>query len=348
MIGRCGTEFLLGANRQGKAMTFYSTWSRATFLLAIMVAAIALLPSQHAEAQSYPSRPVTIVVPFAPGTVTDVNSRQLAQYLQNQLGQPFVIENKPGATGMIGTASVANARADGYTLLIGGNTTHSVVQSTYKKVPYDPVKSFTPIARLFDFCNVLLVHPDLPVHSAQELVDYLKANPGKLEYGYGNSGGLISGELLRRAAGVEMARVAYRSNAQGLTDLISGHIRVMMVDTTLGVPQVKVGKVRALAVSTKTRTPLLPDVPTFNETFAPGIDPTGWAGVFGPAGLPPDVVTTLGTALEKFAKDPDMNRQLSAGGTQPAWIGPGDMPAHLAADIVRWTQLAKDSGIQPE
>ncbi len=317
-------------------------------LLGFLATISATFLAERAEAQSYPSRPVTIVVPFAAGTVTDVSSRQLAQYLQGQLGQPFVVENRPGATGMIGAASVANARADGYTLLIGGNTTHSVVQSTYKKVPYDPISSFTPIARLFDFCNVLAVHPDLPVRSAMELVDYLKANPGKLEYGYGNSGGLISGETLRRAAGVEMARVAYRSNAQGLTDLISGHIRVMIVDTTLGVPQVRAGKIRALAVSTKTRSTLLPEVPTFHETFAPGIDTVGWAGVFGPAGLPTDVVATLGTALHKFATDPDMNRQLNAGGTQPVWVGPGDMPAHLAADIVRWTQLAKDAGIQPE
>jgi tripartite-type tricarboxylate transporter receptor subunit TctC len=215
-------------------------------------------------------------------------------------------------------------------------------------VLYDPVKSFTPIARLFDFCNVLVIHPSLPAHNPKELIDYLKANPGKLEYGYGNSGGLISGELLRRAAGVDMARVAYRSNPQGLTDLISGHIRVMVVDSTLGVPQIKAGKIRAIAVSTKNRSALLPDVPTFGETFAPGIDPTGWAGVFGPAGLPPEVVATLGAVLQKFATDPDMNRQLNAGGTQPAWVGPSDMPTHLAADIVRWTKLAKDSGIQPE
>ncbi len=322
--------------------------SRRQILPLALIVTIAAALSGRAEAQPYPSRQVTIVVPFAAGTVTDVNSRQLAQYLQNQLGQPFVIENKPGATGMIGAAGVANARPDGYTLLIGGNTTHSVVQSTYKKVPYDPIKSFTPIARLFDFCNVLVVHPDLPAHNAQELVAYLKANPGKLEYGYGNSGGLISGELLRRAAGVEMARIAYRSNPQGLTDLISGHIRMMIVDSTLGVPQIKAGKIRPIAVSTKKRSLLLPDVPTFSETFAPGIDPTGWAGVFGPAGLPPEVVATLGAALEKFATDADMNRQLNAGGTQPVWVGPGDMPAHLAADIVRWTQLAKDSGIQPE
>jgi tripartite-type tricarboxylate transporter receptor subunit TctC len=307
-----------------------------------------MLLSPSAEAQPYPSRPVTIVVPFAAGTVTDVNSRQLAQYLQNQLGQPFLVENKPGATGMIGAASVANARADGYTLLIGGNTTHSVVQSTYKKVPYDPIKSFTPLARLFDFCNVLVVHPDLPVHIAKELVDYLKSNPGKLEYGYGNSGGLIAGELLRRAAGVDLARVAYRSNAQGLTDLISGHIKVMVVDTSLGVPQIKAGKIRAMAVSTRSRSLLLPDVPTFNETFAPGIDASGWAGLFGPAGLPPDVIAVLEPVLKKFSTDPDMNRQLLAAGTQPAWVAPSDMPAHLAADIVRWTQLAKDAGIQPE
>ena len=320
---------------------------RSLSLLAL-IATVAAVLTGRVEAQPYPSRQVTIVVPFAAGTVTDVNTRQLAQFLQTHLGQPFVVENKPGATGMIGAASVANAPPDGYTLLIGGNTTHSVVQTTYKKVPYDPVKSFTPIARLFDFCNVLVVHPNLPVRNPKELIDYLKANPGKLEYGYGNSGGLISGELLRRAAGVDIARVAYRSNPQGLTDLISGHIRMMIVDSTLGVPQIKEGKVRAIAVSTKQRSALLPDVPTFGETFAPGVDPTGWAGVFGPAGLPAEVVDTLGSALNKFAHDPDMNRQLNAGGTQPVWVSPADMPAHLAGDIVRWTQLAKDAGIQPE
>lgn len=322
--------------------------ARRRISLLALTAIVAAVLAAPAEAQPYPSRQVTIVVPFAAGTVTDVNTRQLAAFLQNQFGQPFVVENKPGATGMIGAASVANARPDGYTLLIGGNTTHSVVQSTYKKVPYDPLKSFTPIARLFDFCNVLVVHPDVPAKNSAELVAYIKANPGKLEYGYGNSGGLISGELLRRAAGVDMARVAYRSNPQGLTDLISGHIRVMVVDSTLGVPQIKAGKVRAIAVSTKNRSPLLPDVPTFGETFAPGIDTTGWAGVFGPAGLPAEVIETLGAALNKFAHDPEMNKQLNAGGTQPAWVSPSDMPAHLAADVVRWTKLAKDSGIQPE
>ena len=171
---------------------------------------------------------------------------------------------------MLGAASVANAPPDGYTLLIGGNTTHSVVQTTYKKVPYDPVKSFTPIAQAVRLLQRPGHSSDVPAHNSKELIDYLKANPGKLEYGYGNSGGLISGELLRRAAGVEIARVAYRSNPQGLTDLISGHIKMMIVDSTLGVPQIKAGKIRAIAVSTKKRSALLPDVPTFGETFAPG------------------------------------------------------------------------------
>ncbi len=322
--------------------------SRRAFLASSGAAIAGALLPRSARAQSYPSRPVTIVVPFAAATVTDVNSRQLAQFLQSQIGQPFVIENKPGATGMIGAGLVANARPDGYTLLIGGNTTHSVVRMTYKNVPYDPVTSFTPLARLFEFCNVLIVHPSIPAQNARELVDYIKANPGKLEYGYGNSGGLVAGELLRRAAGVEMARIAYRSNAQGLTDLIAGHIRVMIVDTSLGVPQIRDGKVRAIAVSTRTRSPLLPEVPTFNETFAPGIDASGWAGLFGPAGLPADVVATLEPVLKKFATDPEMNRQLSMAGTQPVWVGPAEMPAYLAADIVRWTQLAKDAGIQAE
>jgi tripartite-type tricarboxylate transporter receptor subunit TctC len=324
------------------------TPSRRLFLATASAAVAGTLMPRVARGQAYPARPVSIIVPFAAATVTDVNSRQLASFLQNQLGQPFVIENKPGATGMIGAGLVANARPDGYTLLIGGNTTHSVVRMTYKNVPYDPVASFTPLARLFEFCNVLIVHPSIPAQTPNELIGYLKSNPGKLQYGYGNSGGLIAGELLRRAAGVEMARIAYRSNAQGLTDLVAGHIRIMVVDTSLGVPQIRDGKARAIAVTTRTRSPLLPDTPTYDETISPGIDPTGWAGLFGPAGLSRDVIATLEPALRKFATDPDQNRQLAMAGTQPTWIGPTEMPAYLAADIARWTQLAKDAGIQPE
>lgn len=317
------------------------------WVMAWMAAAAMFFPG-IAHAQVYPSRPVTIVVPFAAGVVTDVNTRVLAQYLQGHLGRPFLVENKPGANGMIGAANVANARPDGYTLLIGGNTTHSIVRSIFKTVPYDPIKSFTPIARLFDFCSVLVVHPEIPAQNAMELVAYLKTNSHKLQYGYGNAGGLVAGELLRRAAGVDLARVAYRSNPQGLTDLISGNIKMMVVDLGLGVPQISAGKIRAMAVNTRIRSPLLPNVPTFGETFAPGVDAAGWAGVFGPANLPGEVVAVLGPVLKKFSEDPEMNRQIGTAGTQAAWVSPSEMPAFLAADIVRWTNLAKDAGIKPE
>ena len=316
--------------------------------LGVWIVAVALLLPGLARSQAYPSRSVTIVVPFAAGVVTDVNTRQLAQYLQSRLARPFVVENKPGANGMIGAASVANARPDGYTLLVGGNTTHSIVRSISKSVPYDPVRGFTPIAKLFDFCSVLVVHPEVPARNAMELVAYIKAYPKNLEYGYGNAGGLIGGELLKRATGVELVRVAYRSNPQGLTDLLSGNIKMMIVDLTLGVPQITAGKIRPIAVNTGNRSPLLPNVPTFGETFAPGIDAAGWAGLFGPANLPADVVAALEPALKKFSEDLEMNRQLGTTGTQAAWVGPSEMPAYLSADVVRWTQLAKDAGITPE
>lgn len=329
-------------------MTIRQQHSLRPVFLAAWIAVLTLLPSGLARAQVYPERSVTIIVPFAAGTITDINTRQLARFLQSQFDRPFVVDNKPGANGTIGANSAAIARSDGYTLLIGGNTTHSMVRSTSKNVPYDPVKSFTPIAKLFDFCSVLVVHPDIPAKNVMELAAYIKTNPKKLEYGYGNSGGLIGGELLKRFTGVELVRVAYRSNPQGLTDLIAGNIKMMIVDLRLAVPQITAGKIRPMAINTIVRNPLLPNVPTFGETFAPGVDAAGWAGLFGPANLPPEVVKALEPVLRKFSEDAEMNRQLSAVGTQAAWVGPGDMRTYLDADIVRWTQLAKDAGITPE
>ncbi len=330
------------------AMVVRQQRSLRPVLVVLSITILTMLLPGLARSQAYPARAVTIVVPFAAGTITDINARQLARYLQSQFDRPFVVDNKPGANGTIGAASAAIARPDGYMLLIGGNTTHPMVRSTARNVPYDPVDGFTPIAKLFDFCSVLVVHPEIPVKNVMELAAYIKANPKKLEYGYGNSGGLIGGELLKRSTGVELIRVAYRSNPQGLTDLIAGNIKMMIVDLRLAVPQITAGKIRAMAINTRARNPLLPDVPTFGETFAPGVDAAGWAGLFGPANLPPDVVKALEPVLKKFSEDAEMNRQLSAVGTQAAWVGPSEMRAYLAADTVRWTQLAKDAGITPE
>jgi tripartite-type tricarboxylate transporter receptor subunit TctC len=329
-------------------MRNWASWSNIIRGIMAGAAVLVVLGWNVAYAQTYPVRPVTVVVPFAPGTVTDLNARQLAQYLQSRLGQPFVVENRAGANGMIGAASVANARPDGYTLLIGGSSTHSTVRSIRKSVPYDPLAGFTPISRLFDFCSMLVINSAVPAETIDALLTYIRANPTKVEFGYSNAGGLITSTLLRREAGVDFVTIAYRSNPQALSDLIAGHIKMLVVDLSLAQPQIEAGKIRAMAVNTKSRNPLLPNVPTSGETFAHGQTVGGWAGLFGPPHLPSEVIDVLTPALQAFSVDPEMNRQLRLTGTEPAWVPPREMPAHLAADITRFSELAEMAGIKPE
>ena len=215
------------------------------------------------------------------------------------LGQSFVIENKAGAGGLIAAQTVARAKPDGYTLLLTTNSTHSAI-GLFKSVPYDPIKDFTPIARLGNFPSFVAVRDDFPVKTMAEFVAYAKANPGKLSYGAGNSTGQIVGETLKKRTGIDVVRVAYRSNPTAMTDLLAGHIQLMVPDMTTGMPQVKAGKIRPLAVLTKERQPLLPDVPTLHETVMPEFETLAWAGLFGPAGMPADAVNVLADAIKKM------------------------------------------------
>ncbi|MDO8629711.1 MAG: tripartite tricarboxylate transporter substrate binding protein, partial [Phycisphaerales bacterium] len=222
-------------------------------LLAIFVTAVALAcASAFARpaiaADTYPSRPITMVLPFPAGTVTDMTIRLIADHLSRAFGSPVVVENKGGAGGMIGTAFVARAQPNGYTLLLATNTTHSVVKSLFKSVPYDPERDFAPVARLAIMSQMLVVNPNLPMNTAAELVAYAKGNPGRIRYGYGNSSGLIGGETLKRATGIDLMAVAYKGNPQALTDVMSGNIEAMVVDLANGVPQVKANKVRAIGM----------------------------------------------------------------------------------------------------
>ena len=299
-------------------------------------------------AQDYPARPVTIVVPFGPGSVTDTTARLIAQGLQDALGRPVVVENKSGGGGLIAANAVAHAPADGYTLLITTNSTHSAAPGLFKSVPYDPIKDFTPIARIGSFPSFLGVDPRLPIKSMAELVSYAKQNPGKLTYGHGNSTGQIVGEALKHRTGIDMVRVAYRSVPAAMTDLMGGHIGMMIPDFGNGLPQLQAEKIRALAVLTQARSSRLPDVPTLNETVMPGFDILAWAGMFGPAGMPAPVVERLAAEVQKILSNPELKSRFQVAGAETFWSGPKEFDAYVKTELVKWTSLIKEAGIEPE
>ena len=324
-------------------------WRRIAACIALLVSSLAASASiVPAAAQDYPTRPVTIVVPFGPGSITDTTARLIAQGLQDALGKPFIVENKSGGGGLIAANSVAHAAPDGYTLLITTNSTHSAAPGLFKSVPYDPIKDFTPIARIGSFPSFIGVDPQLPIHSMAELVAYAKQNPGKLIYGHGNSTGQIVGEALKHRTGIDMVRVAYRSVPAGMTDLLGGHIGVMIPDFGNGLPQLQAQKIRALAVMTAARNSRLPDVPTLNETVMPGFDLLAWAGMFGPAGLPAPVVERLAAEVQKILANPETKARLIAAGTETFWSGPQEFDAYVKTEQVKWTSLIKEAGIEPE
>jgi tripartite-type tricarboxylate transporter receptor subunit TctC len=311
------------------------------------VAVVLALVATSAAAETYPARPVTIVTPFAAGSQTDAAARLVGQYLQDALGQSFVIENKAGAGGLIAANAVARAKPDGYTLLLTTNSTHSAV-ALFKSVPYDPIKDFAPIARIGNFPSFVAVNSSLPIASMAELVAEAKANPGKLSYGVGNSSGYLVGETLKKRTGIDVVRVAYRSNPFAMADLVAGHIQIMVPDMTTGLPQVKALKIRALAVLTKERNPLLPDVPTLHETVMPDFETLAWAGMFAPANTPPEIVNALAGALRKMLENPESRERFAGPGIQVVWTGPQEFSEFVKSELVKWTAMIREAGIEPE
>ncbi len=305
-----------------------------------------LAPAPAAE--KYPVRPVTLVVPFTAGAVTDATARLLSDHFGTALGQTLVVENRGGGGGIPGSVVVARAPPDGYTLVMSTNTSHSAVQALYKAVPYDPLKDFTPIARLGGFISLVAVNPELPARSIGELVAYARAHPGKLEYGHGNSGAQIIGEKLKSATGVDIVRVAYRGNPQAMTDLIAGHIKMVATDLNTAMPHIRAGKIRPLAIATIRRVASMPEVPTLAETVIPGFDALSWVGISGPAGLPREIVDVLAAELHAFVARPDIEDKLANMGAQVIWVGPSEMPRFMETELVRWTRMVKDAGIEPE
>jgi tripartite-type tricarboxylate transporter receptor subunit TctC len=264
-----------------------------------------------------------------------------------QLGQSVVIENKPGANGSIAAAFVARAKPDGYTLFVTTNTTHSANPSLLKTMPYDPIKDFTPIARSGDLPFFLLVHPDVPAKDVKELIALAKSQPGKLTYASGSSSSSVSGATFARRAGLDIQHIPYKSSPPALNDLLGGRVTMMFVDVPTGMPHVVSKGTRALAMTTKKRSPLMPELPSMEEAGVPDFDITSWQGYFAPAGTPKPIIDKLNAAIQKVIGDPALKKRLADLGMD-AFSGPPEEFEQFVKDqLVLWTRLIKDAGIEP-
>jgi tripartite-type tricarboxylate transporter receptor subunit TctC len=317
-------------------------------LLACVAACLLACAAVAAHAQPYPSRPITIVVPFAPGSGTDSITRIIAQHLQAALGQGVVVENKVGASGVIAATYVARAPADGYTLLMATNSTHSANPYLFKSLSYDPVKDFAPVARIGSYVFMLVVNKDVPAKTLGELVAYAKANPGKLSFASGNTTGIVAGETLKSKAGVDILHVPYKSTPPAITDVLAGRVSMMFIDLAPGLEHVRAGNFRALAVTTKERSALLPDLPSLAEAGLPGYDVTSYAALFAPAGTPKEIVARLNAEIQKIIANPEAKAKIAATGFD-AFSGPPEtLASFIQSELVTWGKLIKDAGIQPQ
>jgi tripartite-type tricarboxylate transporter receptor subunit TctC len=320
------------------------TW-RALAWLAVALAFS--LGSATAGAQAWPSRPIKLIVAFPAGSATDSIARLVGREMSETLGQPIVIENRAGAGGAIAAEAVMRSAPDGYTLLMGTNTQFAANVSLYRKLPYDPVKDFTPIVRLTTQPTVLLVRDDFPARTVPEFVAYAKASPKRLAGGYGSASTQVGTAKLRKLSGVDFLDVPYKGIPQAVVDVIAGTVDFTFADLGTGLAQVKGGKVRALAVTTVGRSPLAPDWPTLAETY-PGIDIFGWHAIVAPVGTSPDVVQRIYRAAADAMAKPSVVDGLAALGVSPAVLRPDELARFIPEDIKRWAELIRDAGITPE
>lgn len=319
---------------------------RQTILL--VGAVLSMMLSQACAQDKWPSRRVTIVVPFAAGSNTDACARLLAELLRDTHGQPFVVENRGGGGGTLGANAVAKAVPDGYTLLMAGNTSLSAAPALFKNVPYDPARDFTAIARIGRFSSVLVTTPAQPFRTMQELVITAKANPGKLSYGHGNSTGHIVGEAIKKRMGIDMARVPYTATPAAMADLIGERTQLIVSDLLSGIPQIQAGKVVPLATIFRERSALLPDVPTLHETVMPNFEVLPWLGLLGPADLPADIVKNLSENLRVIFARSDIAARIGTMGIEPYYASSEATAAFIRADLPKWQEMAREAGIDPQ
>jgi len=311
---------------------------------------VAVLVSASAGAQSpWPAKPIRLVSPFPPGAVVDTLCRTLAAPLGELLGQPVVVENRLGAGGNIGMELVAKSAPDGYTIGMGGVAQHAINPSVYARLPFDPLRDFSPITFVASNVNVVVVNPAVPAHDVQELISYARANPGKLAFGSAGTGTSqhLAGELFKQLTGIEMTHVPYKGAGPAVSDLLGGQIPLMFADISAVLAHVQAGKLRALGVTSRTRTPLL-DVPTVIEQGVPGFEVTAWFGLLGPAGTPRDVVMQLNQSAARVLRTPAIAARLQALGLTPAPGTPEEFAALMHAELARWTKIVRAANIRAE
>jgi tripartite-type tricarboxylate transporter receptor subunit TctC len=319
-------------------------------LLFFWLVMVSVVPLQYAGAQSYPSKPIRLIVPFPPAGATDILSRDLMRALSLRLGQQIIIDNRPGAAGAIGSELVAKAAPDGYTLLMATTSTHSVAPTLTTNLPYDAVKDFAPVCLVATSPNLLVVPVTLPVNSVKDLVALAKAKPGTLNFGSAGTGGIVhlTGEMFRYRTGIDIVHVPYKGTQLVVPDLISGQISILFDNIVSAQPNLKTGKLKAIGITSLQRSPLMPEVPTLSESGVPGFEASTWFGVYAPAGTPKEIIVKLNSELIAVLKSSDMRARLAVLGAEPVGSTPEGMAQTVAAETAKWAKVIHDAKVKIE
>lgn len=315
--------------------------------LLLLLSAFALLSMMGtAYAESWPDKPVTIVVPWPPGGPSDIAARPMSKGLTESLGQSFIVDNRAGAGGNIGSAAVARSAPDGYTLLITSSAPIVINPSLYKKMPFDPAKDLAPVTNLLRVPLVLAAHPSVPANNLQELIALIKSQNGKFQYASAGTGTPqhMTGELFKTTAKLDVVHIPYKGSAPAINDLLGGHVPIMFDSMIAIMPHIKAGKLKPIAVTSSKRSPLLPDVPTFAESGMPAIESYAWYGFFAPAGTPKDILARLNSAALKVMKGPDFQKVLADTGSDFVGDTPENFSAFVKMEATRWSKVVKESG----
>ena len=320
-------------------------------ILAVLAAALSTACVLHApaQAQSYPSKPLRLIVPFPAGGATDLFARSLSQKLGERLGQPVVVDNKPGAGGTLGSDLAAKAVPDGYTLLLSTTSTHSIGPNLNPKIPYDAMRDFTPIGQVGNAPSIMLVPNSSPAKTVKEWIDHARQNPGRLNYASSGNGTIVqlTAELFKSQANLFVVHIPYKGTALAIPDLVSGKVDVLFDSLPTGLPHVKDGRLRALGVTSAKRTPLAPDLPPISDVL-PGYESTTWFGLFGPKGLPADVVMRVNMAANQVLKDPEVIDKLTRLGIEPVGGTPAQFSTMLATELAKWKKIISERKITLE
>ena len=320
---------------------------KKAFLGAMLGTALSILATVAVAQDTFPSRPITIVVPFGAGSGSDIGARLIGQKLGESMGQAVVIENRPGANGSIAATYVAKAKPDGYTLFVGTNSTHGANPGLMKDMRYDPIKDFAPVNRIAIYTSIIVVNPSVPVRNMRELLALGKTQ--ELTLATGNASGVVQSETLARYAKWKpLLRVAFKSNPQAMTEVMAGRVQLMFSDLATVKEQVKAGSLKALAVTSKERSALMPDLPTFIESGVPDYDLSGWISLFAPAGTPPAIVSKLNAEVTRALNAPDVRSKFLDLGAVPSPMTVAQFSSWVQHEVTTWTRLVKDAGIEPE